>query len=73
MELLAQVIMWGLMIFYFVSHLVIIHKADKMPDPPDYPPKSWDNLQRWIEGPMCFPAIALYLILGSVFAWFIVK
>lgn len=44
-----------------------------MPDTPDYPPKSWDNIQKWIEGPKCFPAIIIYLVAGSIFAWLIVK
>ena len=73
MEIFAQCVMWGLMVFYLASHVVIIIKANKMPDPPDYPPKEWDALQRWIESPKCFPAIILYLTAGCIFAWFVVQ
>lgn len=73
MELFAQILMWGLMVFYFVAHVFILRKAEELPDPPDYPPKDWDSIQKWIEGPMCFPAIGAYLIIGSVIAWFAVK
>ncbi len=73
MEVLAQIVMWGLMVFYFVAHVIIVRKADELPDPPDYPPKDWDFIQKKIEGPMCFPAIAIYLIVGSLIGWFAVK
>ncbi|WHH58107.1 hypothetical protein [Petroclostridium sp. X23] len=73
MEVLAQTVLWSLFLFYFISHLLVIRKANRMPDPPDYPPKEWDPLQQWIESPKCIQFIAAYLIIGTLFAWFAVK
>jgi len=65
-EGLALVFLLANGVMFVVSGVIVLKKANALPDPPNYPPASWDKLQLWVESKSFWPTVWAFLILGSI-------
>ena len=66
---MAEIILLLNALIYIVLEAGIVMKARKMPVPEDYPPKSWDWFQRWVESKYFWWELLAFIVVISIVGW----
>ena len=64
-EVLMLILLLANAVMFVGTNVMVLLKANRMPNMPDYPPASWDKLQLLVENKLFWPVASAFIVLGA--------